>query len=116
MANYRRAIELAPDYHYAWMGRGLTYAAMGEYDSALSDLRHASALAPDDYHAALHAGKLALNAGDLSTAMDLLLSALDRNDRIADTHDSLAEIYDALGEKKQASVHRAKAVKIRRKK
>ncbi len=98
------------------MGRGLTLAAMGEYDAALSDLRHASALAPDDYHAPLHAGQLALNAGDLSTAMDLLLSALERNDKIADTHESLAEIYDALGETKQASAHRAKAVRLRKRK
>ena len=116
LANYRRATELAPEYHYAWMGRGLTLAAMGEYDAALSDLRHASALAPDDYHAPLHAGQLALNAGDLSTAMDLLLSALERNDKIADTHESLAEIYNALGETKQASAHRAKAVRLRKRK
>ncbi len=116
LANYRRATELAPEYHYAWMGRGLTLAAMGEYDAALSDLRHASALAPDDYHAPLHAGQLALNAGDLSTAMDLLLSALERNDKIADTHESLAEIYDALGETKQASAHRAKAARLRKRK
>ena len=116
LANYRRATELAPEYHYAWMGRGLTLAAMGEYDAALSDLRHASALAPDDYHAPLHAGQLALNAGDLSTAMDLLLSALERNNKIADTHESLAEIYDALGETKQASAHRAKAARLRKRK
>lgn len=116
LANYRRAIELAPEYHFAFTGRGLTLAAMGEYDNALADLRHASALAPDDYHAPLYAGQLALNAGDLSTAMDLLLSSLERNDKIADAHESLAEIYDALGENKQASAHRAKAVKLRKRK
>ncbi len=116
MANYRRAIELAPDYHYAWTGRGLCHAATGDYDNALADLRHASALAPDDYHAVMHAGQLALNAGDLSSAMDLLLTALGRNDKIPAVHDSLAEIYDALGEKKQASAHRAKAVRLRKRK
>lgn len=114
MANYRRAIELAPDYHYAWMGRGLCQAAMGEYDAALADMRHASGLEPADYHAALEAGKLALNAGDLSTAMDLLLTAYERNEEVADTNDALGEIYDALGEKKLASAHRAKAKSLRR--
>ncbi|MDE5930006.1 MAG: hypothetical protein K2H03_05940, partial [Muribaculaceae bacterium] len=74
------------------------------------------ALAPDDYHAVMHAGQLALNAGDLSSAMDLLLTALGRNDKIPAVHDSLAEIYDALGEKKQASAHRAKAVRLRKRK
>ena len=50
------------------------------------------------------------------TTMDLLLSALERNDKIADTHESLAEIYDALGESRQATAHRNKAARLRKRK
>lgn len=114
MANYNRAIELAPDYHYGWMGRGLTKVALGDVEGAMADLRHATVLNTTDYHAPMHAAELARSIGDIPAAMDLLLVAHKRNPDIPAIHDSLAEIYLAIGEADLADIHHARARKLRR--
>jgi tetratricopeptide (TPR) repeat protein len=51
LADFNRAIELDPDFGWAFSDRGETFRLMGRYDQALADLNRAIELSPgdDDY-------------------------------------------------------------------
>ena len=49
--DYSEAIKLKPDYHWAWINRGLVYHKKGDYDAAIKDHSEAIKLEPENYKA-----------------------------------------------------------------
>lgn len=114
IANYDKAISLAPDYHMAWLCKGLALAQSGDIDGAIASLQKAAELNPEDYRPLYEAGRIEIESGDLMTGMDFLLHALQRNDTIPDIHRALADGYDKAGDKESASFHRKEAQKLKK--
>jgi tetratricopeptide (TPR) repeat protein len=78
LADFNRALELAPDDAYALAGRGATLRKLGRYDEALADLNRALALAPTYVYALSRRGATYANLGrheealaDFSRALEL---------------------------------------------
>lgn len=112
--NYDKAIDLAPDYHMAWLCKGLALAQSGDIDGAITSLEKAAALNPEDYRALYEAGRLEIESGDLMQGMDFLLHALQRNDSVPEIHRALAAGYDKAGDKDSASFHRKEAQNLKK--
>lgn len=115
VANYDKAISLAPAYAPAWIGKGKALAQMGETDKAVETFRQAAILAPDDFRPLYECGVAQINSGDVAMGMDSLLHALQKNDEIASIHLALADGYDMVGEAGQAEAHRKAARLLARK-
>lgn len=114
IANFNKAIKLAPDYAPAWLCKGMALAQNQDPDNAIEALLKADSLAPDDYRPPLELGLVYASVGDLHNALDRLLVALGRNDRIPAIHNSLADIYDTLDMDNKAEYHRKIAKKLSR--
>lgn len=114
IANYDKAISIAPDYAQAWVAKGLALSMANELDNAMDCFRKAHQLDCDDYRAPLEAGRLLLCRGDIAGAMEQLMISLDINDKIPAIHDSLAEGYGKVGDKKMALRHKKIADRLRK--
>lgn len=114
LANFNKAISLAPDYVPAWLCKGITLAQNQEPEAAVEALNTADRLAPDDYRAPLELGMIYAATGDLHNALDRLLVALKRNDTIPAVHNALADIYDSLQMPDKSAFHRKTAKKLSR--
>ncbi len=116
LANYNKAIELAPEYHEAWLAKGIALARMQNVDEAIDCLTHAVNLAPDCHRAPLELGMLYFATGDYHNALDRLMVAEKINNRSAAVHLAMADVYEATGDDESAAAHKAKAAKLKKKK
>lgn len=75
-ASFGRAVQLSPNEHEAWLGRGLSRSSQGELASAEGDLEQARALAPQATAPLLALADLDEARGDRDKAIDRYLAAL----------------------------------------
>ena len=113
LRNYDKAIDLAPEYTYAWLCKGLALAQTGNLDDAISCLDRAHECDDKDFRPLLEAGRLLLGQGDVPVAMDYLLRALALNGKSKAVHLALAEGYDLAGDTVSAEKHRRQAKKYK---
>ncbi|MDE7126010.1 MAG: tetratricopeptide repeat protein, partial [Muribaculaceae bacterium] len=114
MANYDKAIRLAPDYAAAWLAKGMASASIQDVDGAIDAFTQADRLNPESHRAALEIGQLYLSVGDYHNAMDRLLVAEERNPDSPGVHTTLADIYEAIGDETNAIKHRKTAARLRK--
>ena len=77
--------------------RGMSLAALGEYDKALSDLNKAVEMAKASAYARTHRGYVLLQMGKTKEALKDLDRAIDINPKIAAAYQYRSEVYKALG-------------------
>lgn len=116
IANYEKAIKLAPDYQRAHLALGIAYAEAEMHFEAVDELMKAENLDSSDYRPNLHIGKVYFALEDYSNALDQLTVALKKNENIADIHFALADVYEAMEDEDMAKRHRKLAQKLRKKK
>jgi len=75
---YLRAIELHPDYHFAWYALGAIETSLGNYESAIRAHRRALETNPDDYMNRIRLAVLERSRNRSQTAVELLEEALRR--------------------------------------
>lgn len=75
LANYNKALELAPDNYLALLLMAQLVAENGETDKAVSLLKEAVAINPDDTRALVSIGDIYSAEGDMAAAMDFFLRA-----------------------------------------
>lgn len=75
LANYNKALELAPDNYLALLLMAQLVAENGETDKAVSLLKEAVAINPDDTRALISIGDIYSAEGDMAAAMDFFLRA-----------------------------------------
>lgn len=75
LANYNKALELAPDNYMALLLMAQLVAENGETDKAVSLLKEAVAINPDDTRALVSIGDIYSAEGDMAAAMDFFLRA-----------------------------------------
>lgn len=83
LANYNKALELAPDNYMARLLMAHLVGENGETDKAISLLKEALAINPEDTRALVSIGDIYSAEGDLAAAMDFFLRAhaLDECDK-----------------------------------
>lgn len=83
LANYNKALELAPDNYMARLLMAQLVGENGETDKAISLLKEALAINPEDTRALVLIGDIYSAEGDLAAAMDFFLRAhaLDECDK-----------------------------------
>lgn len=114
IAEYNRALDLCPDYIEAILGKSQAMLALSDAEGALALLDRLTVDQPSDYRAPYEIGRFFLSCGDYINATDRLLLAEERNGSVAEIHEALAEAYESVGEKDTATLHRKKAVRLRR--
>ena len=75
LANYNKALELAPDNYMALLLMAQLVGENGETDKAVSLLKEAVAINPDDTRALVSIGDFYSAEGDMAAAMDFFLRA-----------------------------------------
>jgi tetratricopeptide (TPR) repeat protein len=51
IASYDKALEIKPDFHEAWNGRGIALDNLGRYEEAIASWDRALEIKPDDHEA-----------------------------------------------------------------
>jgi tetratricopeptide (TPR) repeat protein len=69
MEEFTRAIELDPEYYFAYYNRALVYYQNGELESSLADYNKAIVLQPDNAYWTFERGFLYLELGDREKAI-----------------------------------------------
>jgi len=69
MEEFTRAIELDPEYYFAYYNRALVYYQSGELESSLADYSRAIELHPDNAYWTFERGFLHLELGDREKAI-----------------------------------------------
>ncbi len=116
LANYDKAISIAPDYDCAWLAKGITLAQMQCIDEATDCLIHAAVLDPGNYRAPLELGLLYHAVSDFHNALDRLMVAEKLNPQSAAVQSALADVYDSIGDNESAEQHRRKAERLQKRK
>ena len=102
--SYNKAIELYPDYAWAYVNRGLTYHKKAEsakggaryrelIDKAIEDYTEGIRLDPKDALAYNNRGAAYYNKGDLERAIDDLNTSVGLNPESADTYNNRGLVY-----------------------
>ena len=71
--------ELAPEYSEGWHQRGLVHVMQNDTDQAITDLRRALAMEPNNYKALRDLGAVLQQKGDKRGALDAYRKALAIN-------------------------------------
>ena len=74
---FTRAIELDPEYYFAYYNRALVYYRIGELESSLADYNKAIELEPDNPYWTFERGFLHLELGDREKAIKDLERSLE---------------------------------------
>ncbi|MGH7531459.1 MAG: tetratricopeptide repeat protein [Gemmatimonadales bacterium] len=97
IAAHRKALEINPRFHEAWVNLGIVYRLLGEYDHAEQSYLKALELAPD--YAELHAslGALYIFRDEAPRAVESLERAIRLDRTLAVAHANLAIAYAMIG-------------------
>lgn len=116
LANFAKALRIAPGHYDASIGRSRALIAAGDTDSAADILAAAFALAPGRCEAPFQLGSLYLSQGDLSRAESYLAKARKADPSRPEIYDALADTAEAAGDTARAERMRRQATRLRRKK
>lgn len=115
IADYTKAIEIAPDHVLAYFGRGLTYFDKGEFDRSIPDFTKAIGLEPRSpmqyyYRGLAHRSKgdNVRAVGDLTKAIDLAPALMPH--MLAKMHYERAIAYRGMGDHENAEKDCERAV------
>ncbi|MFC2165904.1 protein kinase [Acidobacteriota bacterium] len=90
---YKKAIELNPNYGIAHHWYALSLGWIGRYDEAISELKIAVELDPLSIHARVNIGVQYYNARQYDKALDVLKKTLEMDPSHIDTYTFLGHVY-----------------------
>ena len=99
---YAKALELDPEYVYAYNGRGNAYKALGEYEKAVSDYDRALELDPEYVYAYNGRGNAYKALGKYEKAVSDYDRALELDPEYVYAYNGRGNAYKALGEYERA--------------
>ena len=91
--NYSKAIELKPDYAYAYINRGNLYLKTGKTEAALKDYNKAIELKPDYVVCYDNLGLAYAYKGEYPEAIKSFEKAIELDPKYADAHFNLGLLY-----------------------
>ena len=114
LISYEKAIEVKPDYHFTWNGRGNVLSALNRKEEAIASYEKAIEIKPDKHEAWYSRGYALNNLGQYEEAITSLDKAIELN---PDYHDAWHMrgiiLCDHLGIYEEAIISFDQAVKIR---
>ncbi len=113
IAQYHKALELAPDYEIAHNNLGVALAKRGEPEQAMEEFRKALALLPDYAMAHNNLGNTLAKLHRTHEAVNEFHAALELNPQYAEAHSDLAMALLELGKPAEAVAEYQKAVEIK---
>jgi len=115
IAQYRKAIELKPDYAEAYGDLGMALATIKKYDEAIVLYRKALGMNPDNAVTHGNLGAALASRGDLQAGIDELRKAVALNPDSIDAHRNLAIAYKMAGRTTEARRHERRVRQLVRK-
>jgi len=116
LANFDKALLIAPGHYDATIGRSRALVAAGDTETAADILAEAFAGHPDRCEAPFQLGSLYLSQGDLKRAERYLAKARKADPSRPEIYLALAEAAEAAGDTARAERMRRQADRLRRKK
>ena len=101
-AEYRRAVELDPDYADAFYNLGLLLQKNARYPEAVSAFREVTRLAPKNALAFNNLAIVTAQSGDFAGSLAAFRAALKIDPNSAATHANLARALHVLGRENEA--------------
>ena len=98
IADYSRALELAPEYVAAYYNRGLAYAGQGDYDRAVADYEQALEFAPENAKAYYNRGTAYVRRGDYDRAIADYDKVLELDPENAGAYNNRGAAYVGRGD------------------
>lgn len=111
-AEFKRAIELLPNYPEGYHNLANTYRDMGKKDLALLEYKKAFSLKPTLWQSSQNIAALYFEAGDFQDAAIYMKKAVDILPDDASLHSNLGIIYLKMGKKEEARKELLKALEI----
>ena len=109
---YRKAIELNPNYTETHDNLGMAYGKKGMYDEAIIEYKKAIEINPDDNKAYNNLGVAYERKGMLDEAIDEYKKAIELNPNDAEPHGNLGMAYGKKGMYDEAIAEYKKAIEI----
>jgi len=109
---FRRAIELDPNFVNARRWLAINFSAQKRYDEALAELKKASELDPLSAIVMINTAQTYKEQGNYDAAIEQLNKALTFDPNFAITHDELARVLYKKGLFAEALIHSQKAVDL----
>jgi tetratricopeptide (TPR) repeat protein len=110
VAAHKKAIEVNPEFHKAWVNLGIAYRHIGDLEKAEECYTEALRIEPD--YAELHAslGALYIVKGEPEKAVEALEKATELDSQLAVAYSNLALAYAMVGRFEDADVSLRQAV------
>ncbi len=112
IAQYRKALEIQPDYVKAHNNLGAALAARGRVDEALAQYQNALELQPDDANAHNNLGNVMAGRGEVDEAIAQYRQALEIQPDYVDAHDNLGLALARRGDLEEAIAQYRQALAI----
>lgn len=116
LANYNKALELAPDNYLALLLMAQLVAENGETDKAVSLLKEAVAINPDDTRALVSIGDIYSAEGDMAAAMDFFLRAYAIDEYDKKILRRIISLFENMGDEESAEHYKKLLKRGQRKK
>ena len=110
--NFKKAIELKPDYYQAYYNLANIQIELSRLDEALSNLKKTIELNPGFATAYNNLGVIFDKIGKLNEAEISYKKTIELNPNLADPHNNLGAIYNKLGRFDEAEISYKKALQI----
>ena len=108
---YKKAIELNPNFTDAGVNLGVAYKTLGSYEQAINEYHKVIDLNPKEFRALNNIGNLILEKGDSKSAKHWLKKALLLNPNSSDVLNNLGLVYKMENQLKTAEKYFLKAIK-----
>ena len=110
--DYTRAIELQPDYFFAYYNRGLAYFKLRNNQSAIADYTKAIGIKSNNANAYFNRGLAYFKLGNNQSAIADYTKAIKLNDKYAYAYNNRGLAYFKLGNNQSAIADYTKAIEI----
>jgi tetratricopeptide (TPR) repeat protein len=114
MENYRKALEINPQYEDAYNNMGYALAALKRYPEAIAHYRAALKFKPNHTEVHNNLGNALADLGQVDEAVEEYKIVLKENPEHADAHNNLGIALAMKGQFDQATAHFAAAIKYKK--
>lgn len=116
IANYKKAIEMDPEYTDAHIRLAIVYLEEGMHHEAMSHLNLAVSISPSSFKAYYQRGKAYLSLKRYEEALNDLDHAARIKENHSNTHHLLGDCYAAIGQEEKAAIYWSLAEELKKRK
>lgn len=111
LKNFKKAVEVNPQYYTAWVNQGILYRLTKKLDEALRCYNEALKIAPNDPYLLTSLGALSVTKKEYADAIALFKKSIHLDPSITTSYGNLAYTYAEMGDAKNATTYLDLAIK-----